>query len=117
MRLEEYPDHLLENLGELYGVIKTLTPSTGKTAQDSLLEIRASIEELYAVARSGKTDSRMPVVRALVMLAARCLVEASQLGARDEHEVKQWADVSKLEPTPAKPAGKRQGKKVATTAA
>jgi hypothetical protein len=94
--LAEYPHHLLENLGEIYSVIKTLTPTAGKTAQDSLLEVRCTIEEVFSVSRSSKTDGRMPVARELMKLAARCIVEASQLGARDEFEVRQWADTDKL---------------------
>lgn len=110
MRLEEYPDYLLDVLGELYSFVKTLVPSAGKTAQDSLLEVRCAIEDLYSVARSGKTDSRMPVARALILLAARCLVEAAQLLAMDEHERRKWADPEKLAAEDAKVIGKRPAK-------
>jgi hypothetical protein len=116
--LVEYPHHLLENLGEIYSVIKTLTPTQGKTAQDSLLEVRCAIEEVFSVSRSSKTDGRMPVARELMKLAARCIVEAAQLGARDEYEVRQWADLDKVKPEdeltlgsrPPKPNGKSKTK-------
>jgi hypothetical protein len=110
MRLEEYPDHLLDALGEIYSIIKTITPSAGRTAQDSLLEARCSFEELYSVARSSKTDSRIPVSREFLKLAARCIVESAQLSAMDEHEVRQWADPEKLAEEDAKAVGKRPAK-------
>jgi hypothetical protein len=58
------------------------------------------------------------VARELMKLAARCIVEAAQLGARDEYEVRQWADLDKVKPEdeltlgsrPPKPNGKSKTK-------
>lgn len=110
MRLEEYPDHLLEVLGEIYSLIKTITPSSGRTAQESLLEFRCASEDLYSTARSNKTESRTPVIHEFLKVAARCLVEAAQLSAMDEHEARQWADPVKLAEEDAKAVGKRPAK-------